>query len=137
MISVSAILAGCGDCGLSDAALVRKAVEFYLSERQPGRDGYYQSNGNRYQRYDTFEEFVAINPDCCRLEPLLPEYGAVPLSHRLWYGFRGVVYISSLRKRFDGGSIVLEDAYLNRSFKYDLVVPVSRCGNPLMFLVEE
>ena len=137
LISVSAALAGCGDCALTDDEVIRKAVEYYLTERQPGIEGYFENDGVRYQRYETFEEFVSVNPDCCRLDPLLPEFSRVPLLHRFWYSFRGVVYVASLRQRIENGTIVLEDAYSKSLFKYDVAVPVNRCGKPLMFLIED
>jgi hypothetical protein len=130
-------LSGCyGNCGLTDEGVIRKAVEFYLKERQPGVDGFYESNGVRYRRYQSFEEFIAINPDCCRLERLLPEWGTVPFRHTIWYGYRGTVYINSLHQRVEGDSIDFEDDDDRYSSPYDLIVPVSNCGHPLMFLTE-
>jgi hypothetical protein len=130
-------LSGCyGDCGLTDEEVIQKAVEFYLEDRQPGIDGYYESDGARYKRYETYDEFVAINPDCCRIERLLPEWGIVPLRHRIWYSYRGTVYINSLHQRVDEDSIDLEDDDDRYFSPYDLIVPVSNCGRPLMFLTE-
>jgi hypothetical protein len=137
LLSLSSFLSGCyGACGLTDEDLIEKAIEFYLADRQPGIDGYYESDGFRYRRYESYAEFIAINPDCCRVEMLLPEWGTVPFRHTLWYGYRGTVYINSLHQRVENGSIVLEDDDSHRSSPYDLVVPISRCGKPIMSLVE-
>lgn len=137
VVSMFSVLSGCyGNCGLTDEGVIRKAVEFYLKERQPGVDDFYELNGVRYKRYQSFEEFIAINPDCCRLERLLPEWGTVPLRHTIWYGYRGTVYINSLHQRVDGDSIDFEDDDDRYFSPYDLIVPVSNCGRPLMFLTE-
>lgn len=130
-------LSGCyGNCGLTDDDVIRKAVEFYIEEKQPGIDGYFESDGIVYRRYESFEEFIAVNPDCCRMERLLPEWGRVPLRHRLWYNYRGTVYINSFHQRMENGSIILEDGGDLYPHPYDLIVPISSCGKPLMSLVE-
>lgn len=137
VVSMFSALSGCyGDCGLTDEQVLEKAVEFYLLERQPGTDGYYESGGIKYKRYASYKEFIAVNPNCCRIERLLPEWGVVPLRHRLWYGYRGTVYINSVHQRLENGSIVLEDDDSQKSNPYDLVVPISWCGKPLMSLIE-
>jgi hypothetical protein len=136
-MTLCSTLSGCyGDCGLSDEEVIKKAVEFYLEDRQPGIDGYYESDSARYKRYETYNEFIAVNPNCCKIERLLPEWGTVPLRHRILYGYRGTVYINSLHQRIENDSISLEDDDSQRSNPYDLVVPISRCGKPIMSLVQ-
>jgi hypothetical protein len=134
-------LSGCyGNCGLTDDDVIRKALEFYLEERQIGCGSIIEDNQSVrvcYKPYASYDDFIAINPNCCRMERLLPEYGGVPFLHNFWHHYRGTVYINSLLQRIENGSVVLEDDDYRWSSPYDAIVPVNSCGNPLMFLLED
>jgi hypothetical protein len=138
----SLALGGCyGNCGLTDDDVIRKAVEFYLEERQNGCGSVSENNQQIkicYRPYASYDEFIAVNSNCCRIEHLLPEYGKVPFLHGFWHNYRGTVYINSLLQRIEkDGSISLEDDDYRWSSPYDEIVPISSCGEPLMFLLED
>ena len=100
VVSMFSALSGCyGDCGLTDEQVLEKAVEFYLLERQPGTDGYYESGGIKYKRYASYKEFIAVNPNCCRIEGLLPEWGvgsgASPTPSMVWLPWHSLHQLSA------------------------------------------
>lgn len=142
LLTVTPILAlsGCyGNCGLTDDEVIRKAVEFYLAERQNGCGSFIENDVEVrvcYEPYASYDDFIEINPNCCRMDRLLPEYGRVPLLHSFWYNYRGTVYINSLLQRIENGAIILEDDDEKWSSPYDEIIPISNCGKPLMSLTE-
>lgn len=140
LIAVSSALSGCyADCSNTDDEVIRKAVEFFLEERQVGGGSLsaddYASNA-RFLRYDNFEDFTKENPDCCKLAELLPEYSRVPLHHRVFYGFRGVVHISYPLQVVSQEASVSSEQPSESGLTFEASIPVNSCGEPLLFLLD-
>lgn len=119
---------------LSDEEKIDTAINYILGTYPPAID-YYEKQGNKVVKvgrtrprtplyYESKDEFIALNTNCCELTMIARENYGIRLSSRLFGTVSTFVHVSYLVRYFD------KDGSL-RKRKIESYVPISNCGKAL------
>jgi hypothetical protein len=91
----------------------------------PLETNYKYNENNKYIRYNSFEEFIAENPDCCHVNPGGPyEPSPTPLLSRILFGYdSGDVVVINFKVRY------LDEKGNRGSEEVQFENQVSNCGD--------
>lgn len=132
LLSPVVLILGCNEESFPESEttrVIRNSVEYFVEEMQPGYAlAYSDEEGGWIRRdyvpYDSAEEFLSENPDCCVVTYRGNEGYLPPMLRRIWFSYRGLVTINNYQLRLQGEGLPTEVGSA-------VAIPVNTGGIPI------